>query len=218
MKIEFCNSPHEFVFIKRNDIAVLEISVEFNRNSKTLEDCLFVAGAELVRIYNHLNILKLLDSIIFFVRTPSCYMPNVIDRRKGLWGHSELDWVPAECEKSDSIVRSDKNGKYYCGAAKLNTTNITNITNIFEALNHSRNSASSVLLFSSNIDAISMSQDQNFDMIFGNEYNSIDWEKTIAFFCTDNNIIAKVHGQFDDHELFVDLFMSDKLRHILESW
>jgi hypothetical protein len=204
-------STKSYKFIRRDNIEVLEISVKRQPPYNRLDECLKLGIMEVTKIYQYLNRMGVINTVYFFLRTPSIFLPNVIVKRNGIWGHKDFLWISSEKRRTNDIIEIDDNGIYYCGIAELDHFDF------FCALNHSRNSSSSALLFTSKTNVKKLLSIFQFKEIFNEKTSRIKWDEFIDLFCTGNNIVLKVHGVFDDDEIFIDLFMDEKLREPLKT-
>jgi hypothetical protein len=201
--IEFSTGA-EYKFVRNPNIGVLGMTHRRAINGNSIENCLQVITGNISELFEHLTKLNLSKRIIFFVRTQSFQDPNVLTRRKRLWGSSDFSWILNNYKKTKDSEKTDNTGKYYIGFAEIQSENL------FEALNYSRLSSRAVVIFTNDIEADDSLLEFT-DKMIDSKREMMNWSEVIDFFCLRNNIILKVFGGFDDREVSVDFFMDKTL-------
>ncbi len=201
-------SGEDYKFINRSDIVVLDMTKHINCDNPSLEKCLQNLISEINDFYDEMIEKKFTKNIVVFVRSHSYKFSNVIIKKKGIWGITDLSWINKNYKKTDNFEQADDAGRYYFGITEIKPRDL------FNALNYSRLTRRMIILFTDEVD-INNSHQYFSHSITDIKNSEINWTEAIDKLCINNNIVLKVDGAFDDKYVSISLFMKKELLHKL---
>jgi hypothetical protein len=146
--------------------------------------------------------------LVLFAATSSEMSPNVVARRRGLWGSPGLDWL-ANVRHSENLEMSVDSGIRFAGLAEVPDELLT------RALNYARTSNNAVLFYSDSITPSKSDVRSTFERAFPSPDASIDWNALIASVVSTRDAVIKVFGGFDDREVAIDVFVDMPVARLL---
>lgn len=200
-----------FRYVRSADIAVVSVVGERDSPETSLTDVLQACMSQLrPRLHRWLLTLPA-HKVFLFAATPFWDNPNVVARRRGIWGLESFRWLPRDATRSSVVEVKNEDGIRFAGIAQIPEVALA------DAADFVRTNDSAVLFCSSHITMSESDVRSMFALAFPKGQLGADWAVLADGAAAQQDILLRVSGGFDDREAAVDALMSAELLGSLES-
>jgi hypothetical protein len=144
------------------------------------------------------------DRVLLFAATLPSYDHNVVSRRRGLWGLSPYQSLPATAARSESVEIVDELGTRFAGLADVGGA-------LFEAVDLVRTTSDAFVMVSPMAGLSEQRVRSTAAAVFPDGRSGMDWVRVVDLLATGADVIIRATGGFDDREVSLDAFLDREL-------